>query len=519
MSTKPRTFNPKAPHPAPHENNYSNHTTAHRKPSTYTQKTQPNEDLSESRIIKKNLVYVVGLSSSIADKDLLAKYEYFGQYGKILKIVVNKAKAYNQNNPYGPSYSAYVTYQLPQEASIAILSLDESQVDNHNIKASFGTTKYCSFFLKGIECANKDCLYLHKKADESEIIQRGDLIANKNIFAEQHLYAMKIADIYNEEVKKKIFAAAKSKKPTIFPSPEVIYTHSFIIQNDPNFHKSHSIGKQNYYENNIYKRGIQNISNNPNNGYYYNNSNQYSNYQPNSTQNSNTHSNSNVSNSLGKGNNSKNNTTSPNPKIPFPNSCRNMHAPHGQYINYNPYNTGYGPKRNYYDDPNYYQGEYFNNLNKSGEDNTSPKEGTEGEMNPLGYYVNRETSRFDFGNRKEQNDQKINVPSYIQFLINRKINLIRLTKYINKETHLENFLQKEFLEEEKSKDKTSELEKEEWIRFLKRMEVNENNTQNNKKTKNNFQMKVDEYTKDFDKINSFIIDKCVYSKPKGGTSI
>jgi CCR4-NOT transcription complex subunit 4 len=98
-------------------------------------------DLMDTRIITKNLVYVIGLSSKLANPDLLSKREYFGQYGSIMKIVVNKNKAYNQNNPKGPSYSAYVTYVKAFESSVAILSLDSVMVDDHLIRASFGTTK------------------------------------------------------------------------------------------------------------------------------------------------------------------------------------------------------------------------------------------------------------------------------------------------------------------------------------------------------------------------------------------
>lgn len=98
-------------------------------------------EMADARIITKNLVYVIGLSSRIANKETLAKPEYFGQYGTITKIVVNKNKAYNQNNPKGPSFSAYITYSRAQEASIAILNLDNVMVDDHLIRASFGTTK------------------------------------------------------------------------------------------------------------------------------------------------------------------------------------------------------------------------------------------------------------------------------------------------------------------------------------------------------------------------------------------
>ena len=200
-------------------------------------------ELSQSRIITKNLVYVIGLSQNIASKETLIKYEYFGQYGHIVKIVINKKKAYNQNNPYGPSFSGYVTYSKPSEASIAILALDNTVVDNHLIRASFGTTKYCSFYLKNMECTNKDCLFLHKKASESDIIKREDLNVNKNIFYEQQLYAIKIADIYNPEVKKKLLLGAKNKK-TMFPSTDLIFKSEVVIENEPIYKKKPSVQTQ-----------------------------------------------------------------------------------------------------------------------------------------------------------------------------------------------------------------------------------------------------------------------------------
>jgi CCR4-NOT transcription complex subunit 4 len=98
-------------------------------------------ELVEARIITKNLVYVIGLSSKIANKELLQSKEYFGQYGTIVKIIVNKNKAYNISSPKGPTYSAYITFSKPLEASLAILSLDNFIIDDNLIRASFGTTK------------------------------------------------------------------------------------------------------------------------------------------------------------------------------------------------------------------------------------------------------------------------------------------------------------------------------------------------------------------------------------------
>ena len=211
------------------------------------------DELIDSRIITKNLVYIIGLSSNLANKEKLNKYEYLGQYGTIIKTVVNKNKAYNQNSPHGPSYSAYVTYSKPSEASIAILSLDNKMIDNHVIRASFGTTKYCSFFLKGIECNNKDCLFLHKWAEENDIIKRGDLISNKVIFTQQHSYAIKIADIYNPEVKKRILSQKKGK--TVFPSPDIIYRTITVIDKDKKLNNSKAKKSNNDNKNEMNNKG------------------------------------------------------------------------------------------------------------------------------------------------------------------------------------------------------------------------------------------------------------------------
>ena len=103
--------------------------------------------LQQCRIIQKHLVYIIGLSINLINKDSqLKNFEYFGQYGKIVKLVTNKNKIYNSNGPNGPSYSCYVTYSNQKESSLAILALDNAIIDKHIIKASYGTTKYCLNF-------------------------------------------------------------------------------------------------------------------------------------------------------------------------------------------------------------------------------------------------------------------------------------------------------------------------------------------------------------------------------------
>ena len=191
------------------------------------------------RIIQKNLVYLIGLSKELAFKDeLLSQFEYLGQYGRIKKLVVNKNKTYNGNGPNGTSYSCHVTYSSIDESSLAILALDNAVIDNHVFKASYGTTKYCSNFLRNTVCLNKDCLYLHSLANESDILSRNEMNSNKKIFASQHVMAIEISGILTSESKRNYLMNYVSKKDTIFPNASSVYdkdiVHSYIEEHKDN---------------------------------------------------------------------------------------------------------------------------------------------------------------------------------------------------------------------------------------------------------------------------------------------
>ena len=76
--------------------------------------------------MQKNLVYVVGLNPKIREEDLLQTLrgdQYFGQYGRIVKIVVSKAK----EGPNGQqSIGVYVTFARKQDAASCIAAVDGS---------------------------------------------------------------------------------------------------------------------------------------------------------------------------------------------------------------------------------------------------------------------------------------------------------------------------------------------------------------------------------------------------------
>ena len=52
------------------------------------------ERLAQVRVMQKNLVFVVGLSAKIAEEAVLRRNEYFGKFGKILKVAVNQSTSY-----------------------------------------------------------------------------------------------------------------------------------------------------------------------------------------------------------------------------------------------------------------------------------------------------------------------------------------------------------------------------------------------------------------------------------------
>ena len=183
--------------------------------------------LIESRIIQKNLVYIIGLSSDLIKiESKLKSYEYFGQYGKIIKLVINKNKTYNSNGPNGPSYTCYITYSNEEESSLAILSLDNCTIDNHEIKANYGTTKYCLNFIKNCDCKNKDCIYLHKLADKKDIVSREQMNSDKDMFPQQRLMAIELSKILTNKKYEELF---KSKnKITFFPNGFSVYTKELV---------------------------------------------------------------------------------------------------------------------------------------------------------------------------------------------------------------------------------------------------------------------------------------------------
>lgn len=141
--------------------------------------------LAELRVIQKNLVYVIGISARIAHEHILKEPEYFGQFGKILKIVVNRRSGPQlekiSTDTTTTSGSAYVTFARPEDAARAISYVDESVFDGRILRATYGTTKYCSFFLRATPCPNPGCMYLHEEGDVVDSYTKEELTGKMHL--------------------------------------------------------------------------------------------------------------------------------------------------------------------------------------------------------------------------------------------------------------------------------------------------------------------------------------------------
>ena len=221
---------------------------------------------SNIRVISKKILYLIGIPYEIANEETLIKKEYLGQYGSIHKIIVNK-NGYMKNESNSPTYSSYITYSNEIEASLALLTLNNSTLFDHKLNACYGTNKYCNSFLKGVECNNKDCFYLHEYANKNDIIMKNDT-QMKLQFIEQQKIATNIANIFSPEQKKIYLSKGfelkeefkKNGIENYFPTIDTIYDKKFIqdIENEiemsndeSNAYTTHSnrkFNKDNYFK-------------------------------------------------------------------------------------------------------------------------------------------------------------------------------------------------------------------------------------------------------------------------------
>jgi hypothetical protein len=91
------------------------------------------EELRDARVIQRNLVYVTGLAPQYARSETLSRPEYFGRYGEVVKVVVNKQNL-AASNGRPPSASAYITFRTEEQAATAVRSVTGYRLDSRVLK-------------------------------------------------------------------------------------------------------------------------------------------------------------------------------------------------------------------------------------------------------------------------------------------------------------------------------------------------------------------------------------------------
>ena len=81
-----------------------------------------------------------------------------------------------------------MTYYRPEDALKAIQAVNNIFIDGRTLKASLGTTKYCSHFMKNQSCPKHDCMYLHELGDEAASFTKEEMQQGKHTDYEKALH-------------------------------------------------------------------------------------------------------------------------------------------------------------------------------------------------------------------------------------------------------------------------------------------------------------------------------------------
>jgi hypothetical protein len=128
---------------------------------------------------------------------------------------------------------------------------------------------------------------------------------------------------------------------------------------------------------------------------------------------------------------------------------------------------------------------YENNILKENTNNNLNENKNNNNNNKL--FLSKQISRFNFQDKNLNYNDSVNVPIHIQQLINKKINLHRLTQYMH-----QNVIDK-VLENEIINDNIN-TKKDDWIQFIDKNIKNKNKSD-------------DEFVNLFEDINSFVLEK------------
>ena len=219
--------------------------------------------LSNKFYLIKNIVFISNIPKEFFTKEILFQKKFLGQYGHINQIcLINKNKIEN---------SSIVHFDTVNQAALAIIALNNFEINEKKIKISYYNTKYCHFFLNNKVCPNPNCFYIHtykindylfKEIQINEYINSFMFALNiLNISSNFFLlfYEKLIGEKYFEKYKK--FPKMTVKKLKNEENLKHLNRHNINLTNQKMFQKNKNSKKikSKSYENSL--KNLENLSN------------------------------------------------------------------------------------------------------------------------------------------------------------------------------------------------------------------------------------------------------------------
>jgi len=166
------------------------------------------KNFSQNQNKNLNSIYIYNLPENLINYEILYKYEYLGQYGNIIKIII-----FND--------CCYVKFSNEYEAAISLLSLNNSVIYSNLIKVGYYRKNNNSAYFN---------FNLNFNLNFNNNLNNLNLNFNNN-FNKKSDFEISIekTDLFNENIKKKLFQNSLDKR-TIFPSPYEIYNKTEFIE-------------------------------------------------------------------------------------------------------------------------------------------------------------------------------------------------------------------------------------------------------------------------------------------------
>jgi hypothetical protein len=223
--------------------------------------------LSNKCYLLKNVVFISNIPKEFFTKEILFQKKFLGQYGHINQIcLINNNKIEN---------SLIVHFDTINQAALAIIALNNFEINDKKIKISYYNTRYCHFFLNNKECPNPNCFYIHTNKINDYIMKE----IKVNEYINSFMYALTILNIsYNcfQLIYEKIIGENFFEKFKKFPKITVkkLKNEEYKLENKINVLKKNLKGKKNLKKSKSKSddNSVNNIQNLSNENYSQNNS-------------------------------------------------------------------------------------------------------------------------------------------------------------------------------------------------------------------------------------------------------